>query len=143
MLFEPPAPLPPSTIRIEIEGYGHIVSFKNTKMILPAMVNSSGQTVRRAMLITDPRKQKLMWGYEVAIELALLSAYRTAVAGMPTAPSLQSWIASSVFLDDSLDWIPESAGYTVEQVEKGDEGMVIEITRLPDLPITPVSAAPP
>jgi hypothetical protein len=110
---------------------GHIVSFKNSKMILPGKVAPNGEKIRRAMLITKPEYQKLLKEYEAAIERALLSAYRIAVAGMQTAPSLQSWIVSSVFLDDSVDWIPESDGYVVERVDPGHEGIVIEITRLP------------
>lgn len=119
------------TIVLPVLGCGHIVSFKNSKMILPAMLNADGSVKRRAMLITKPEYQKLLKEYEAAIERALLSAYQIAVAGMPTAPSLRSWIASSVFLDDSADWIPESDGYRVERVAPGEEGIVVEITRIP------------
>lgn len=118
-------------IRILINDCGHIVSFKNTKMILPAQVNkTTGEVTRRAMLITDPKKQRQMRGYELCIEYALRSAFQTAGGETGTGLSLPSWIASCVFLDDSLDWIPECDGWRVERVEKGDEGAVIEITRI-------------
>ncbi len=128
------------TLRLEVLGCGHIVSFKNTKMILPGKYvpdpGSKGgiRQVRPPLLITEPRKQALLKNYEAAIERALLSAYQTAVAGMQTAPSLQSWIQSSVFLDDSVDWIPESEGYAVETVPPGEEGIVVFITPLGDRP---------
>lgn len=113
-----------SALRIEVLGCGPIISYKNSKLLLPA----KGR--RRARLITKPEYQKLIARYEERIELALLSAYRTAVAGMQTVPSLRSWIVSSVFRDDSLTDIPESDGYRVEFVEPGAEGIVVEITRL-------------
>ena len=112
-------PSPP--LYIKIAGLGHIVSFKNTKMILPARGN------RRAMLITDPKKQRAMDEYTRAIERALLSAYQTAGGETRTGQSLQSWTASFVPLDDSLDWIPESDGYRTEHVKPGEEGIVIFI----------------
>jgi hypothetical protein len=125
-------PLPPQpTLKLEIRGCGHIVSFKNTKMILPAQIEKgTGRVLRRAMLITDPKKQILMRQYEACIESALYSAFQTAGGETGTGQSLLSWIASCVFVDDSLDQIPESDGYRVERVEKGDEGAVIEITRI-------------
>lgn len=86
--------------------------------------------VTRGRLITDPKKQKLMERYIQLIESALLSAYRTGGAGMPTEQSLQSWIASYVPADDCLSVIPESGGYRVEHVEPGAEGIVILVERL-------------
>lgn len=106
---------------IPIRRSGHIVSFKNTKMILPAKGN------RRAMLITDPKKQKAMEAYTRAIEQGLLSMYQTAGGETGTGLSLPSWIASCVPLDDSLDWMPESDGYRTERVPQGEEGITIFI----------------
>jgi hypothetical protein len=111
-------------ITLTIQGCGHVCAFKNTKMLLPARGN------RRAMLITDPKKQALMKQYEARIESDLRSAYQTAGGETGTGLSLPSWIASSVFLDDSLDWIPESDGYRVERVAKGEEGAVVYIQKI-------------
>ena len=124
----PKSPASPGTrsdtpLCIQIAGCGHIVSFKNTKMILPAKGN------RRAMLITDPKKQRAMEQYTRAIERALLSAYQTAGGETGTGQSLQSWIVSSAPLDDSLDWIPESDGYQTKFVPKGEEGVTIFLTK--------------
>ncbi len=114
----------PLRLTIKIRGLGHVVSFKNTKMILPAKGS------RRAMLITDPKKRKLMDLYTQLIEFALCSAYQTAGGETQTGLSRQSWIAVSMPLDDSLDWIPESDGYRTEQVQPGQEGMDIIIERI-------------
>lgn len=83
------------------------------------------------MLITDPKKQKLMKLYMQSIESALCSAYQIIEGEMQTGQSLQSWIASSLPLDDSLDWIPESDGYRTIRVPKGEEGMDIIIEQIP------------
>ncbi len=114
----------PTPLTIKIRGLGHVVSFKNTKMILPARGS------RRAMLITDPKKRKLMDQYTRLIESALSSAYQTAGGETGTGLSRRSWIAASMPLDDSLDWIPESDGYRTELVEDGQEGMDIIIEQL-------------
>jgi hypothetical protein len=98
---------------------GHIVSFKNTKMIA------------RRRLITDPRKRALMDQYTRVIESALSSALATTVAVTLTGLSQPCSIASLAPLDDSLDWIPESDGYRTEHVAKGEEGIDIIIERLP------------
>ncbi len=119
-----PATSEPLRLTIKIRGLGHVVSFKNTKMILPAKGS------RRAMLITDPKKRKLMDQYTRLIESALCSAYQTAGGETGTGLSRQSWIAASMPLDDSLDWIPESKGYKTESVEPGQEGMDIIIERI-------------
>lgn len=112
---------------IPIRGVGHVVSFKNTKMLLPA------KGARKAMLITEPRKQKLMEQYTQLIERALLSAYQTAGGETGTGLSLASWTAAFVPLDDSLDWIPESDGYRTVRVPAGEEGADIYI-----YPTTPI-----
>jgi hypothetical protein len=111
-------------LSIPILGLGHIVSFKNTKSI------AFNRRTKRPFIMTNPRKKKAMESYIRAIEHAISSAYRIATAGMETAPSLQSWTASSLPLDDSLDWIPQSDGYRTERVRQGEEGIVVILEQL-------------
>jgi hypothetical protein len=111
-------------LSIPILGLGHIVSFKNTKSI------AFNKRTRRPFIMTNPRKKKAMDSYTRAIERAISSAYQMAVAGMETAPSLQSWTASSLPLDDSLEWIPQSDGYRTERVKAGEEGIIIVLERI-------------
>jgi len=104
-------------IVISLRGLGHIVSFKNTKMIA------------RGRLITNPKKQKAMESYILAIECELLSAFRTTADATQMEHSLASWTRLSMPQDDSVDWIQEIS-IRVERVKHGDEGAEITIEKL-------------
>jgi hypothetical protein len=105
-------------LTIYLRGLGHITSFKNSKMIC------------RGKLMTSPTKQKQMNAYIRDIESQLRSLFRTTADGMPTGRSLASWTASSVPLDDSVEWIVEET-IRVHRCSKGQEGANIEIEQLP------------
>lgn len=110
----------PKPIVLKLRGVGTICSFKNTKMIA------------RKRLITDPKKQEKMDAYIRAIALALFCAHQTDEIATATGCALPSWIRSSVPLDDSLRWIPESGGFKSLRVPKGQEGADIIIERIDD-----------
>lgn len=103
---------------LKIRECGHIVSFKNSKMLT------------HGRLITAPKKQAAMDSYIRAIESALSSMFQTSDTGMATGCSLASWIQSCVPLDDSRHWMPESDGWRFVEVPKGEEGADIIITQL-------------
>lgn len=102
---------------IVITGVGHIPSFKNHKRIC------------KNRLIVDPKVGRKMKRITQLITSALRLNFQTDVYGMPTAPSLPSWIASSVPLDDSVAWLP-SISVNVEYVPEGQEGALIQITKI-------------
>lgn len=107
--------MPP--IRLVIQGQGHVPSFKNGKMLA------------RGRLITHPKKQAWMEKAAASIASQLISLYQTAEAETPTGVSLQSWIQSSMPLDDSLDWIGVPCG-SWRTVKKGSEGAEVIIEKL-------------
>ena len=107
----------PKSLKLYIRE-GHICSFKNSKML------------SRGRLITDPTKQKKMERYTRAIESQLRSLYQTAGGETGTGLSLRSWIALSVPLDDSIQWVPEIT-IKAHPVSKGQEGANITIEALP------------
>lgn len=108
---------PTTPLVLHIQGLGHITSFKNSKM------------VARGRLMTAPIKQRQMESYILSIESQLRSMYQTSADGMQTGRSLASWIASSVPLDDSIQWVPTIV-IQAQQVPKGLEGASIVIERL-------------
>ena len=63
-----------------------------------------------------------MDAYIRAIALALYCAHQTDEIATATECALHSWIRSSVPLDDSLKWIPESGGFKSLTVPNGQEG---------------------
>ncbi len=109
-------------VKLQVSGLGHVPSFKNNKMIV------KGRGGRKAMLITDPKKQQWMGRCITAIESRLRSLFQTTSTATETACSLQSKIASSLPLDDSLKWIG-SHSVDWRKVPKGQEGfeMTIEV----------------
>ena len=113
-----------SELCLKVRGCKNLVSFKNSKMMLPAKGN------RKAMLITAPEKQKAMKSYEDALLFALSFAYQTSATGTRTGCSPLSWILSSVPEDDSWKYIPKSEGYECIEVPDGQEGADIYITPL-------------
>lgn len=108
----------PRRIVLEIAVPGNVPSFKNKKRAFVADDGTPGLSTLRKV-------KKRMAAIIQGIELALCIEYRTRGGATGTGCTLQSWIASSLPLDDSLDWIPESDGYRVEYVEPGKEGVVI------------------
>ncbi len=103
---------------LKIRNCGHIVSFKNSKMIA------------RGRLMTSPIKQKAMDSYTRAIESELCSAFRTTAGETQMGHSLAYWIRSYVPQDDSVQWVPQIS-IEVLRVGKGEEGADITIERLP------------
>ena len=108
------------SIRLTVQGLGHIPSFKNQKMIV---------TKPKPRLMTKPERQEWMDEAAACIESQLISAYQTAEAATPTGQSLQSWILSSLPLDDDLVWIGVPCG-SWRRVKPGEEGCEILIEQL-------------
>lgn len=110
---------PTSTHRLTltISGLGHVPSFKNMKR------------ASRKGLFTEPRAKRWMQACRDSFALQLLSAYRIVANATPTGRSRQSWIASSLPLDDSVREIVE-IHLKVERVEAGWEGAEILIEPL-------------
>lgn len=115
--------LSPTQIRLTIRGLGNVPSFKNTKSIY------RNHKTGRPFIATKKEYKETMQQIIRSIESQLCSAFQTSTAAMPTAPSLAFWIASSLPLDDSRQWIPAISALAVK-VEPGDEGCDILIERL-------------
>lgn len=105
------------TIRLNVNGLGHVPSMKNSKM----------WTGRK--LITKPERQEWMQKCTQSIALQLLSESQTGGVAMLMVQPLRSLIASSLPLDDSIHWIPELR-VSVVFVEPGEEGAEIVIEPL-------------
>jgi hypothetical protein len=101
-------------IHLVIQGRGHIGNFKNCKACW------------RGMLVTVPRAKKQMNQLVEDFASQLTSLYRTSVSETQTGQSIQSWIASSVPLDDSVREIDELV-VRVRRVPKGNEGTIVKI----------------
>jgi hypothetical protein len=78
------------------------------------------------MLVTVPRAKKQMNQLVEDFASQLTSLYRTSVSETQTGQSIQSWIASSVPLDDSVREIDELV-VRVRRVPKGNEGTIVKI----------------
>ena len=78
------------------------------------------------MLVTVPRAKKQMNQLVEDFVSQLTSLYRTSVSETQTGQSIQSWIASSVPLDDSVREIDELV-VRVRRVPKGNEGTIVKI----------------
>lgn len=102
------------SIRLSVEGLGHVPSMKNSKL----------WTGKK--LVTKPASQKWMERAIQSLRFQLLCACPTGGVVMLMVPSLQSWIVSSLPLDDSVDWIPEIS-VRVEVVPPGKEGAEVVI----------------
>lgn len=103
-----------NSLSLEIQGLGHVPSFKNGKMIA------------RGKLITMPARQKWMDRAIQSIEFQLRSAIQINTGEIQTEQQLRSLIASSVPLDDSRQWIAEIHVKWID-VAKGKEGAFITI----------------
>jgi hypothetical protein len=106
-----------SPIRLTIRGLGHVVSFKNNKVI------------GKGRLFTKPSYREWMRKCTDSFALQFICAYRTTERGMPMARSLPSWTACVAPYNDSVRNIPEQHVY-VEIVPNGEEGADILIERL-------------
>lgn len=105
-------------IILELRGSGHVPSFKNNKMIA------------RGRIITNPKRQKWMETCIRSIVSQLRSLCRTIVGETMTEQHQRSWTASSLPEDDCWQWIPE-LHIIATKCEKGQEGAIITIERLP------------
>lgn len=101
-----------------------IPSFKNRKRI--GRNKKTGQPI----MFTDPKNKSRCEALESGILSALYSYNPTGDAKTATACQSQLRTLLSGLLDDSLNQIPEGT-FGVEYVEKGMEGVRIEIEELP------------
>lgn len=102
---------------LTIRGLGHVPSFKNMKR-----ASSRG-------LFTESRAKEWMQSCRDSFALQLLSEFRMRENATRTGHSRQSWIASSLPLDDSVREILE-IHVRVEKVEPGQEGADVTIERI-------------
>lgn len=111
------------TIKLEMQNTGHCPSFKNRKRAI-----RDGQTGQLRTL-TEPKIKQRMAMLEAAILCALYS--ESQIIGSETHS--ECWKRLRTFLsglcDDSILEIP-TGSWEVERVPKGQEGLLIEITRL-------------
>lgn len=104
-------------VRLQLEGMGHVPSFKNKKRV-------AGKRV-----FTE--KETRLWMEEAILSLQsqLRSAIRTNEPGTPTVhcpPCLTALSGHSTDFDDSHQWIPE-IHVLCREVPAGEEGAAIEI----------------
>ena len=105
----------------------HIPSFKNSKRWITK--TPRGKPLDRPFLITSPEFQKWMEKAVDSLESQCLSMCRTGGEGTPLAPSKLFAMLSRLPADDSVNDLPDGAWH-VERVTPGEEGALIEITRL-------------
>jgi len=105
-----------------------VLRVRQRGLVVPSKKNS--KRVVGDKLLTDRAVLRRIKRLQNAIGYVLYSAYQTTKGGTGITVSLPSWIASSVPLDDSLAFIP-SAGFDVEYVSDGSEGVDIYIEKLP------------
>ena len=101
-------------IRLSIQGIGHVPSMKNSRVKAPNGI------------FTKPTYRKWMQACDASFALQLHCEFRMRENATPTGRSRQSWIASSLPLDDSVREIVE-IHIKVEKVEPGQEGADILI----------------
>jgi hypothetical protein len=104
-------------ILLVIQGLGHIGNFKNCKACW------------RNMLVTIPRARKQMRAIEQSFVSQLVALYQIDEGETQTGQSIQSWIASSVPLDDSVREIREIV-VRVRRAPKGNEGAIMKLEKL-------------
>jgi len=104
-------------IHLVVQGRGHIGNFKNCKACW------------RNMLITVPRAKNQMQSIEKDFVSQLTSLYQTTEDETQTGQSIQSWIASSMPLDDSVREIAEIV-VRVKRAPKGNEGAIIKLENI-------------
>ena len=123
-----PCPVPsstgrPFTLRLSIRGIGHCPSFKNHKRAI--LDTATG----RMRTLTEKSVKARM----ALLEDAILSALYSACPTTESATALE-WLKRlrtqlSGLSDDSIQVIPRSS-WDTEQVETGQEGIDITITRI-------------
>lgn len=112
----------PSRLTLRVRNFGHVPSFKNSKLLL----------AQQKRLITKPEYQRWMEAVIRSFESQLRSALAMNETGTMTALTRLLRIASSLPLDDSRKWITEHCVKT-RLVSNGEEGADILIERI-DLP---------
>lgn len=101
----------------------HVPSFKNTKRSILDSKTGKQRT------LTPGNIKKRMDHITNGLVSALIFAYQTTEGVTSTGCSRQSWIASKLPGDDSIQWIPEIHIKAVK-VPKGEEGFEITITEI-------------
>lgn len=105
----------------------HIPSKKNSKMLITKTPH--GKLLEKPFLITKPEYQEWTEKAVQHLELQLLSACATGSGEIQQVRSKQFAILSRLPADDSVNDLTEGS-WKVELVKPGDEGALIEITRL-------------
>ena len=105
----------------------HIPSIKNCKMWITK--TPQGRPLKRPLLISKPAYQEWREKAIRALESDLLSRCRITGEETHKALSRLCAILSQLPADDSVNDLPQGS-WTVELVPPGQEGAVIEITRL-------------
>jgi len=117
---------PTNSVTVLVTGIGHTPSFKNHKR---AIKDSKSGKLRT---LTDPDVAKRVERLENAILSALYS--ESQIIGSETHS--ECWRRLRTLLsglsDDSIREIP-AGSWDVEYVPQGQEGVIIEITRLPTI----------
>lgn len=108
---------------LEIRGIGNVPSFKNAKRI--SINRKTGKRFPR----TEKRVKDWMENAIQLIEYQLRGMFLIGESGILGECQRQSLIASSMPLDDSLDWMIPGA-QSVIHVPHGNEGCTITIERL-------------
>jgi len=108
-------------VKLSVRGLGNVPSFKNSKVI---------RTKPKPSLTTKPQIKEWMDRAAASIESQLISLYQIAEAETPTGQSLQSWILSSLPLDDDLVWVGVTCG-SWRRVKPGEEGFELIIEAAP------------
>ena len=80
-------------------------------------------------MITVPRAKNQMQSIEKDFVSQLTSLYQTIEDETQTGQSIQSWIASSMPLDDSVREIAEIV-VRVKRAPKGNEGAIIKLENI-------------
>lgn len=110
-------------IELRIKNLGHVPSFKNNKRAILDRKTGKMRT------LTEPKTKQWMEDAIQSFVLQLLWASQTIEGEIPTGHSPHSWIASSLPLDDSWQWIPK-LDISCHKVVKDEEGAQITIEKL-------------
>lgn len=110
-------PTTSSAVRLVIKNQGHVISFKNSKLLT------------HGKLITKPEYQQWMARAENSILSQLYSMCLTTggVIQLECLRQLQTYLSG--LLDDSVRELP-IGNWRTKQVPKGQEGAIITIERL-------------
>lgn len=118
-------------VEFKVDGKKRVMtavpSFKTGKLAFGWRDKLTGKIMARPLIA--PHHKKWMEQATRLIESQLRSALQITNEKIQTVASARSWIASMVPLDDSWRWCPEISVRS-ELCAPGDEGAVIEITRI-------------